>query len=188
MTTFTELQAFVEDHTPLMGRIFRSVFHHYGAELAEEMAAEAIALTWKHLKRCWERGTIINDEGMTVFWRTTMQFSIRQVKTGRRAAGYHGAKPKDVYDLAWRSDMVLIRDGVRYLISDREPIPDAVAFAIDFDEWRKTLTNRQRAMLEDIVMSTLSNNELARKWEVSAGAVSQMRARLVMLYKRFVGD
>jgi hypothetical protein len=70
-------------------------------------------------------------------------------------------------------------------IAKRNTIPDAVAFRIDTAEWLATLSDRQRRRAKDLAEG-YSTSECARRWGVSAAAVSLYRRQLNESYQRFL--
>lgn len=61
------------------------------------------------------------------------------------------------------------------LADSRTPVPDQVAFRIDFGDWLGGLTRRDRAIVEQLA-SGQRPGEVARHMHVSSAAVSQRRA------------
>jgi len=53
-------------------------------------------------------------------------------------------------------------------------VPDQAAFRSDFRAWRKSLTRRNRAIVEQLALGHTST-EVARRFSVSAGRISQLR-------------
>jgi hypothetical protein len=72
-------------------------------------------------------------------------------------------------------------------VADTTPIPEQVAFRIDIPAFLNTLNDRQRAMAYDLA-SGMGTGEVARKYNVSPGAVSQFRTRFKLLLERFYAD
>src|SRR5579862_5182061 len=54
------------------------------------------------------------------------------------------------------------------------PIPDQVAFRIDFPAWLRTLTVRERRIIRAMLLNEQTKN-LSRKFHVSPAKISQLR-------------
>lgn len=71
--------------------------------------------------------------------------------------------------------------------NDRTPVPDQAAFRIDFPQWLGTLSARDRRIVNDLATGERTG-DVARKFGVSAGRVSQLRGQLKESWEEFVGD
>jgi hypothetical protein len=69
----------------------------------------------------------------------------------------------------------------------RTPIPDQVSFRIDFPEWLATRTERDRRVVEDLALGHRTR-DVAQKYGMSAGRVSQPREQFRRDWRRFVGQ
>jgi formate dehydrogenase assembly factor FdhD len=67
------------------------------------------------------------------------------------------------------------------------PVPDQVAFRLDFPAWLVTLSQRNRAMAEDMALGE-KTQKLAEKYRVSEGRISQMRRYFEHDWSQFCGD
>ena len=67
------------------------------------------------------------------------------------------------------------------------PVPDQAAFRIDFPEWLRTLSSRERTMVQ-AMMREEGTNDLSRTFGVSAGRISQIRSSLRTEWTRFCGE
>jgi hypothetical protein len=67
------------------------------------------------------------------------------------------------------------------------PVPDAVAFRIDFPEWLAQYTERDRRMIEAMALGERTT-KLARRFGVSEGRVSQKRRQFREDWERFCGE
>ena len=59
----------------------------------------------------------------------------------------------------------------------KEPVPDQAAFRCDFPAWLATHSLRNRRIAEALAVGH-STSEVARRFRVSAGRVSQLRGEL----------
>jgi hypothetical protein len=69
----------------------------------------------------------------------------------------------------------------------RTPVPDQVCFRIDFPEWLATLSERTRLIAQFLAAGN-STNEVAMRFAISRGRVSQMRRELCESWRRFHGE
>ena len=172
----------------------------------EEFLCEMLALTWKWLLRLRELG-----KNPLEFPGVLADFAARAVKAGRRLCGKH--KGKDVLNpLAQRRhDFVVERlpvstcrshesrysvplgqqaqDALEERLKDNSitPPPDAVAFKLDFACWLQTLTDRDRSIIGDMILDERTL-DLARKFGVSAGRISQLRRQYRQDWRHFCGE
>ena len=167
--------------------------------------AEMLALCWSWLVRLAQQGR----DG-TRFVSALSAFAARQVWSGRRLSG--GENSKDVL-----SGRARRRHGFRVepLLSTRRshesrysvplgqqaqdsfeerlrdnavtPPPDAVAFKLDFACWLQTLTDRDRGIIGDMILDERTT-DLARKFGVSAGRISQLRREYLQDWRAFCGE
>ena len=67
------------------------------------------------------------------------------------------------------------------------PVPDIVAFRVDFSDWLKSLRRRDRRIAESLALGNRTG-DVAKRFKVSAGRVSQLRRELAESLRAFVGD
>ncbi len=67
------------------------------------------------------------------------------------------------------------------------PVPDQVAFRIDFPRWLDLLTKRNRRIAEALAVG-YSTSEVARRFKVSPGRISQLRRELLQSWQMFHGE
>jgi hypothetical protein len=67
------------------------------------------------------------------------------------------------------------------------PVPDQVAFRIDFPAWCRTRTERDRRIIHDMACNERTTN-LARKYGVSPARISQLRRDYHEEWNRFCAD
>jgi len=67
------------------------------------------------------------------------------------------------------------------------PVPEIVAFRVDFADWLKSLKRRDRRIAEFLSLGNRTS-DTARKFGVSAGRVSQLRRELAASWKQFTGE
>ena len=67
------------------------------------------------------------------------------------------------------------------------PVPEVVAFRVDFKDWLKSLTPRDRKVARYLSLGHRTA-DAARKFGISQGRISQLRRELAENWKRFIGD
>jgi len=86
----------------------------------------------------------------------------------------HGQQRQDAFEERLRDNTIT-------------PIPDQVAFRLDYPAWLRTRTDRDRRVIEDLAAGERSG-EVADRHGLTAGRVSQLRRDFREDYQRFVGD
>jgi hypothetical protein len=168
--------------------------------------AEAIALGWKWLVRLHERGKDINE-----FLMHFVALVAKAVRSGRRVAGM--AKAKDVMNERCQARHGFKVEGLltspnasfeaRYSkphgqqdydafeerLADNAitPVPEQVAFRVDFPQWRAGWSERDRRLI-DVLMLDTPTQDAARTFGVSPGRVSQKRLEFHVDWHRFQGE
>ena len=67
------------------------------------------------------------------------------------------------------------------------PVPDIVAFRCDFSQWLASLSQRDRRIAESLAIGNRTG-DVAKRFDVSAGRVSQLRRELAESWRAFVGE
>jgi hypothetical protein len=67
------------------------------------------------------------------------------------------------------------------------PVPKVVAFRVDFKDWLKSLSGRDRRIAKYVSL-TYRTRDAASKFNVSDGRISQLRRGFFHNWRRFVGD
>jgi hypothetical protein len=163
------------------GRVY---FRHLrSAELKEEYVAEMIALAWKWHLRLAERG-----KDATRFPTALATFAARAVRSGRRLAGMDRAKDvlspqaqhRHGFAVAKLLDCSALDGGpLHEALHDntQSPVDEQVCFRIDFPSWRASRTERDRRVLDDLMLGERTLDVAARHG-LSPGRVSQLRREL----------
>jgi hypothetical protein len=159
----------------------------------EEAVAETVALAWQWFIRLTERG-----KDATQFVSALASHAARAVLSGRRLCGQlpardvlsevaqrrHGfsvqALPQttrhpfeEVYSSVHGQRHI---DAMDEMLKDNTitPPPDQVVFRLDFRDWRRTRTYRDRRILDDLMVGERTS-AVARKYGLSPSRVSQLR-------------
>jgi hypothetical protein len=165
--------------------------------------AETIALAWKWFVRLHERGKDINQ------FRTVFVFLVaKAVKCGRRVTGMEKSRdllseraqrkhafkvealptsPRASYEARYskphgQQDYDAFEERLKDNIIT--PVPDQVAFRVDWPLFLTTLTLRDRQLAEFLALGN-SGKQAAVKYKLSPGRVTQLRQRWCQEWWRF---
>lgn len=176
---------------PRIERQLRFAFRQLDAEAREEAVQEGIANCLRAFKRLHEQG-----RGERAFASSLARFAIRQINSGRQVGcplnvldplSRYAQRAKGIRVERFRQHQTESGRWVSAMVEDRRaPIPDQVAMRIDVPAWMKTLTRRARAVAKDLALGN-STSEVARKYGVSPGRISQMRRELMDSWHDFQG-
>ena len=181
---FLEILPRVELHGRIYFRFLRC------SQQREEALAEMIALAWKWFQRLVERG-----KDPTQFPSALATFAARAVKSGRRLCGQertkdalspqaqqrHGflvSRIPDYSTLEGNPFDEALRDNVQ------TPVPEQVAFRIDFPAWLRRLGQRNRRVAEEMALGH-QTRDMAKKYGLSSARISQLRRELHADWMRF---
>jgi hypothetical protein len=173
------------------GRVY---FRHLkSAERKEECIAEMVALTWAWHRRLAERG-----KDAARFPTALATFAARAVRSGRKLAGMDRAKDvlsplaqqrkgfavgklPDCGSLNGTALDEALHDNTR------TPPDEQCAFRIDFPAWRATHAERDRRLLDDLMLGERTL-DVAGKYGLSPGRVSQLRRQFLRDWRRYVSE
>jgi hypothetical protein len=187
-------QAFVRDILPRAEAHGHIYFRHLQSpELKEEYLAEMVALTWRWHLRLAERG-----KDAIRFPTALATFAARAVRCGRKLAGMDSAK--DVLSpLAQQRQGFAVGklpdcSGLNGTALDealhdntRTPPDEQCAFRIDFPAWRATHADRDRRLLDDLMLGERTL-DVAGKYGLSPGRVSQLRREFLLDWRRYFSE
>ena len=69
----------------------------------------------------------------------------------------------------------------------KSPVPDQVAFRLDFPAWLLSLSQRDRRVVEDLLLGERTL-DVARRHGLSPGRVSQLRREFLDGWRAFCGE
>jgi RNA polymerase sigma factor (sigma-70 family) len=177
---------------PTIIRYAKISFRDLGPDAREDLVQECVCNCVVAFARLVERGK------QSIAYPTVLaMYAVRQIKDGRRVG--KSVASRDVYDEHGRikhgHQLKHIgsprdqRSGWREQLVDnsRTPVPEQAAFRIDFPDWLGTLSARDRRIVDDLAAGGRTG-EVAQKFGVSAGRVSQLRGQLKESWEDFVGD
>jgi hypothetical protein len=195
-TAFLSILPRIETHARVCSRGVRCPHSR------EEFRAEVVALCWQWFVRLVEKG-----KDPLQFPTTLAAYAARAVRSGRRLCGqerskevmsplaqrrrgfrvgplptstrrphdgFHGRQAPDAFEERLRDNAVT-------------PPPDAAAFRIDFPDWLRTRTARDRRLIEDL-MRDERTLDLAGKHGLSPSRVSQLRRQFLEDWRHFCGE
>ena len=192
---------------PRIERHARIAFNHVRCPATRaDKVAECVALAWRWYARLNERGKDVRPFVMAFVFLVA-----RAVKSGRRVAGTEKAGDVLSEQAQRRHDFTVERlpassvaghedlyagphgqrrhDAWEERLRDNTITPpdEQAAFRIDFAAWLKTLTPRERRLIRAMALNERTK-DLAKKFEVSPGRISQQRREFCQDWKRFCGD
>jgi hypothetical protein len=172
------------------GRVY---FRHLKAERKEECIAEMAALAWKWHLRLAERG-----KDAARFPTALATFAARAVRSGRRLAGMDRAKDA-LSPLAQKRKGFAVGklpecsglhgNAFDEALADntKSPVDEQVCFRIDFPSWRASRTERDRRALDDLMVGERTL-DVAGKYGLSPGRVSQLRREFLLGWRRYISE
>jgi hypothetical protein len=177
---------------PLIRSQARLAFRRMRPEIKDELVQEAIANAYCRFSRLVRAG-----KADLAFATPLADFAIRQVIAGRRV----GTKlnSRDVFSVVAQR-----RQGfsVQTLPSESSgsniwceiladdtltPVPDQVAFRLDFPAWLKIQNRRKRELAKFLAVGN-SATEAAQRFRVTAARISQLRGELQASWQEFQGE
>ncbi len=151
-------------------------FADFTPEAKDEAIANTLFLTWHNFVPLVAKGKA-DDHLLTI----TFYFACRQTRAGRVMRTVKASKFRDV----WNHALVVTGAHLENFVSERNTVPDIVAFRIDTQAWLDSLTEHQRQRALELSDGS-TTRELAERWHVSPPAVSLYRRQLHESYERFM--
>ena len=170
-------------------------FRKLPAERREDAIQEAVAAACVNYQLLASRGQLDVAHPSSI-----ADFAVRHVNIRRHVGGKqdgakdvlspvahdrHGVRVHSLHSSRYGDGA----DGWRQVaIAERSAsIPDTAAFRIDFAEWLRTLTRRDRKMITAFVQGERTW-AVAERFNVTEGRVSQLRRRFEHLWRVFQGE
>src|SRR5262245_38334044 len=185
----------------------RVYFRHLKCPAKKEDAVqEVLALCWLWFLRLTERG-----KDVTQFASALANYAARAVRRGRRLCGAeranevlspvarrrHGFRVEALPHAVSTSHERLYasplgqqaQDAFEEQLRDNTitPVPDQVAFRIDFPLWRCTRSERDRRVI-DALLAGGRTKDVSEKFGLTPGRVSQLRRDFMEDWRRFTGE
>ena len=164
-------------------------FRHQDPEAQEEFVAEVVANAFCAYQRLVERGKVDVALPTPLAW-----YAIRQVRAGRRVGTKLNTgdvlSPANHHVVVRHFDQCDQQDGVwrDALVEDRHAGPaDTACARIDLAQWFRSLPRRRRQIAK-VLAAGETTKATAKKFNVTAGRVSQMRRELEAAWQQFQGE
>lgn len=185
MTAFethrSQFAALVIELTRMAVASLRRVYHDPDA--MEEAVQNSLALTWQSYHALIEQDRA-GDPGII---KSILWYSLKQTRAGRALSRSGNTNAKDATTAARTGKVRFESVDLRQFESDSTPIPERVAFRIDLPKFLGTLNDRQRDMADDL-MAGERTQDVAKKYDVTPGAVSQFRNRFKDLLEAYLAE
>jgi hypothetical protein len=184
-------QRFVE-MLPQIRRQAWYAFRHLPRQFCQDLMEEVIADAYVAFARFLELGKV------DLAYPTPLaQFSIRRIRSGRRV-GQAINRHELMSPLAQRIHKVQVERLDRWnrneggwkeiVVEDRRASPAETAAArIDLSDWFLRLPRRERAIAKQLALGQRTQ-DVARRFQVSAGRISQLRQMLQASWQNFQGQ
>lgn len=171
----------------------RIAFRHLTPEAKQEAVQDVVCNACCAVARLAELGKLA-----LAYASVLAMFAVRQVKDGRKV----GCR-LNVRDVA--SPYCQMKKGVKVSSIDHfddeengwkqavvidtrsSPVPEIVAFRCDFADWLASLPRRDCHIAESLAMGDRTS-EVAKRFDVSEGRISQLRREFAESWWAFVGD
>ncbi len=181
--------------------------HIRNAHDREDFVQETLCVVWK-----WTLRMLEQDKDPREFPTAVATLAVRHVRSGRKFAGgklgkndalsrfaqaRHGftvellpastATPHEQLYGTVRGQQK--HDAMEEMLGDhdRSPVPEQVAFRIDFAAWRLSYDDRRRQIIDQMMWGE-TTTELSEKFKVSPGRISQMRRELQSAWRSYCDE
>jgi hypothetical protein len=133
-----------------------------------------------------KNGKIRDEDELLRFTKQSLWWGMRHTRAGRTIVRKPNAEKKngDYYEMMTSHNSTADFDS---FIGKETPVPDAVSFRLDIPTFFATLGERQQAMALDL-MANETTKDVAEKYAVTPGAVSQFRTRFYLLWSEFFAE
>ena len=168
---------------PEIERRLRRAFRHLNTDAREEAISDGVMHCLLAYVRLHEQ-----EREQVASPSTLVFYASRRVKCGRAAVG--STNSKDVlsrYAQISREIQIETSPGqwLAAIVDDkRAPVPEQVAAKIDVGAWFATLSYHVKAIATDLALG-FTTSELATKYCVTSGRISQLRRKLERSWQAF---
>ncbi len=170
----------------------RGAFTHLNPELRQDLIAEVIANSLVAYVRLYQQGRVA-----LAYPTVLAKYGISQVRDHRRVGAALNIRDVLSSYCQQRKRVVVERldhfdeeenQWAEAVVQDTRtsPVPDTVAFRLDFPAWLGTLSRRNRRITETLALGHRTQ-DVARKFRLSEGRVSQLRQELAKSWREFTG-
>lgn len=178
---------------PIIETHARISFRHLDPEARQEAVQECIANAMVAYVR------LIQLRKVDLAYPTVLaRYAVAQVKDGRKVGGKLNVLDISSAYCQQRKGVVVDRldhfdeeenQWCEAVVQDTRTatVPDIVSFRVDFAAWLKSLRRRDRRIAESLALGNRTS-DVAKRFKVCAGRVSQLRRELAESWREFVGD
>jgi DNA-directed RNA polymerase specialized sigma24 family protein len=177
---------------PAIRRHARNAFRNLHGEALDEAIAETVANAMVAYRRLHERG-----KADSAYPTVLARYAVAQIRSGRRVGTPQNTRDVMTLEARKRGGFTVgtlhrfdgdAGEWLEATIEDTStPVPDQAAFRCDFPEWLRSLSRRNRRIAEALSLGH-STSEVARRFHVSSGRVSQLRRELNASWLEFHGE
>lgn len=178
---------------PAITRQARISFRHLAPEAKAEAIQDVICNACSAMARLAELGKLD-----LAYPSVLARFAIAQVRDGRKVGCKLNVRDVMSPYCRRRKDVVVERldkfndeenQWQEAVVVDTRtaPVPDIVAFRCDFRDWLRSLARRDRRVAQTLALGNRTG-EVASRFGLSEGRVSQLRRELADSWHEFVGD
>jgi RNA polymerase sigma factor (sigma-70 family) len=177
---------------PQITRQLRIAFRHWNRDARDEAVQEGVASAAAAFRQLWLRGKV-----ELAYATVLARYAARQMRAGRQMAGRLNIKDVTARHCQHRKGVVVERldrfdpkEGCwrEILVEDRNASPaEIAAIRIDFAEFLRTLTKRERRIALKLVKGE-STGAVAGWLGVSPSRISQIRRELLEKWQAFQGE
>ena len=155
--------------------------------------AETLAIAWQWYVRLVERG-----KDPAEFVTTFASLAARHVKAGRKVCGQENSRdalsPLAQQRHGFTVSPLPAGSSLNGNIFDqalhdntRTPVDEQVCFRLDFPSWRRTRTDRDRRVIDHLMVGERTL-DVSQRYGLSPGRISQMRREFRQDWMRFCGE
>lgn len=177
---------------PTLHLQFRIAFRRFRPDQRDDALHAATADAFAAFVRLWERGRCEAARPTPL-----ARYAIWHWFAGRRLGTALNARDVSSPCAQRRQPIRLERldryDAARHawcelMVADRRtPVPDQAAFRVDFPTWLRQLSRRNRRLALQLARGA-STSDVAQRFQVSAGRVSQLRQEFYRSWLQFHGE
>jgi hypothetical protein len=177
---------------PVIHAYARGAFAHLNPEARQDMIAEVVANALVAYARLYQQGRVA-----LAYPTVLARYGVAQVRDGRRVGAKLNIRDPLSRYCQKRKGVVVERldrfdeeenQWQEAIVEDpHTPVFEQVQFRCDFPAWLGTLRRRDRRIAETLALGHRTQ-DVARRFQVSEGRVSQLRRELAASWKEFTGE
>jgi len=181
---------FTDRILPAVEKLARQRFAHDHDK--DEKVQSATCLAWKAY-----RELRLQSKGNRIFPSKIADFACRQVRDGREVGGHINstdvlsprAQQTKGFNVTGFGSVHELPPELHEALGqhDRSPVPDQVAFRIDFPRWLRTVPSKARKTAR-MLMQGHGTGKVSRMVGITPGRVSQIRRELAESWASFHGE